>query len=137
MLDDLSEEGIIEKIISKIAKEKGCQATFYRTAFQYRQEWFVTREWLEIAYAEKMECIHDLLEQLVIAQQLIRENGCPTPHEKIIERFIHQRKKKPSCTAALDPNLIQEFTDKKGNLDYQGLIKKIAIPGQKNDGDVP
>jgi len=129
MLDDLFEERIIEKKVGKIEKERGCQATFYRTAFEYRQEWFITREMLESAYAEKMECIHDLIEQLVIAHQLLVEEGCPNPHDIIIERFIYQRKKKPSCSASWDPNLIREFTDQNGKINYQELMKKISTRG--------
>ncbi|MGA2917619.1 hypothetical protein [Methanoregula sp.] len=134
LIADLSQDLIIDKQTQPMPHEKGRQATFYRTLSKYRREWIFSRDGLESAYAERMACIHDLIEQLIIAQKLLMENGCPNPHEIIIERFKHQRKKKPSCSAALEPNLIQEFRDEKGNIDYQGLINKIATRGQENKG---
>jgi len=133
LIADLSQDLIIEKQARPMPHEKGRQATFYRTLFEYRPEWIFSRDGLEEAYAERMVCIHDLIEQLTIAQKLLADMGCQNPYEIIRERFIHQMKRNPSCSAALDPNLIQEFTDKKGNVDHQGLINKIAMMRQNNE----
>ncbi|WP_321507324.1 hypothetical protein [uncultured Methanoregula sp.] len=95
LLDDLYQDQIIEKQVLKMANEKGRQATFYRTPFEYRQEWLVSREFLEQALNTRIEYIRDLSDQLMIAQDLLTEMGCVNPHERIIERFTRMRKKEP------------------------------------------
>ncbi|MCX6685082.1 MAG: hypothetical protein NTV10_00275 [Methanoregula sp.] len=126
LLDDLFQDLVIDKRVRKMDQERGRQATFYRIPFEYRQEWLATRDGLEDAYAARMLCIHDLIEQLMIAQELLTEMGCGNPHEIIIERFTRQMKKKPSCTAYKeDPNLINEFMDRNGQINYPELLKKI------------
>lgn len=130
LIDDLFQDLVIAKRVTKMPNERGRQATFYRTMFEYRREWILDRKGLEEIYAATMVSVNQLIEQLMIAQDLLSEMGCANPHDLIIERYTQLHGMKPKSTVYRDPNLtdakfMEKFKDKNGKINYPELVKYL------------
>jgi len=125
LLDDLSDDKILEKLILPTPHEKGRHATFYRTQSYFKPSWWVPRETLEDFYDKHYAYTLDLTLQLLLAEDLLKKSGCPDPSQAIQDQFKLRYGWEPAKIVVLDDKM------------PEGSQQSIPLPATKSSFGMP